>query len=230
MLYDLHIHSCLSPCGDNDMTPNNIAGMAYLAGLGVIALTDHNTARNVPALAECCRERGIMFIPGIEVSSSEDFHIVCYFRTVEAAVSFGDMILDHMPDVGNRPEIFGEEIIMDADDNPIGNVDKYLLNAGGLSARQVVEECHKYGGRAVYAHIDNTSFSVLSVLGTIPEDIPIDGVELHDLSKRHDLVKAGLLDEDMPYMSDSDAHYLENIGDRGCTLLPGHPLYDWIKE
>ena len=117
-------------------------------------------------------------------------------------------------------EIFGEEIIMDADDNPIGNVDKYLLNAGGLSARQVVEECHKYGGRAVYAHIDNTSFSVLSVLGTIPEDIPIDGVELHDLSKRHDLVKAGLLDEDMPYMSDSDAHYLENIGDRGCTLLP----------
>ena len=124
--YDLHIHSCLSPCGDDDMTPNNIAGMAALKGLQVLALTDHNTCKNCPAFFAACKKQGIIPIAGAEVTTAEDIHAVCLFPSLEAAMNFDRLMDERRVRVANEPDIFGRQQIMDEEDNVIGE-EKYLL-------------------------------------------------------------------------------------------------------
>ena len=131
--YDMHIHSCLSPCADDDMTPNNIAGMATLKGLQILALTDHNSCKNCPAFFEACREQGIIAIAGMELSTAEDIHIVCLFESLENAMAFDKEIEAHLPDIKNRPEIFGTQYILDGDDEQIGEVEHLLINATEIS-------------------------------------------------------------------------------------------------
>ena len=110
--YDLHIHSCLSPCGDAEMTPNNIAGMAYLGGLRAIALTDHNTGRNVPALMKAAEEYCLLVIPGMELTTSEEVHVVCLFPEIGQLLDFDRLVYERLIKVKNRPEFFGEQIVM----------------------------------------------------------------------------------------------------------------------
>ena len=91
LYYDLHIHSCLSPCGSEDMTPYNIAAMAALKGLDVIAVTDHNSCKNCPAVLAAAKEYGVLALPGMELTTSEEVHAVCLFETLDAAMAFDDM-------------------------------------------------------------------------------------------------------------------------------------------
>ena len=107
--YDLHIHSCLSPCADNDNTPNNIAGMAKLAELDIVALTDHNSVKNCPAFFEAAERYGIVPVAGMELTTSEDIHMICLFERLEDALVFGDEIDKRRMPVKNRPEIFGDQ-------------------------------------------------------------------------------------------------------------------------
>ena len=123
---DLHIHSCLSPCAGDDMTPCNIAGMAYVKHLDCIALTDHNAAENLPAAALAAREMGVCLLPGIEVTSSEEVHILCYFPAVDPAVDFGRMIYDHLPPLPNNKRIFGNQMILGPEDEAQGELSKLL--------------------------------------------------------------------------------------------------------
>ena len=120
LYYDLHIHSCLSPCGDKDMTPANIAGMAAVKGLDVIALTDHNSCRNCPAAMRHAEDLGITLIPGMELTTSEEVHVVCLFPTLEAAMDFDQYVYLHLLPVKNRPDIFGEQLILDEKDQITG--------------------------------------------------------------------------------------------------------------
>ena len=105
--YDLHIHSALSPCADNDMTPNNIAGMAAIKGLSILALTDHNSAKNCPAFFDACKQQGIIAIAGMELSTAEDIHLVCLFEELDDAMRFDAEIEKHLMPIKNkvRPKI-----------------------------------------------------------------------------------------------------------------------------
>ena len=132
MTYDLHMHSCLSPCGDNDMTVNNIVNMAALKGLDVIALTDHNSSKNCPALMKVAREAGIRAIPGMEINTSEEIHAVCLFPTLEKAMAFDDYVFSTLPPVKNRPEIYGDQILVNENDELQGTVDTLLITASGV--------------------------------------------------------------------------------------------------
>ena len=134
---DLHIHSCLSPCADDDMTPCNIAGMAYVKHLDCIALTDHNAAENLPAAALAAREMGVCLLPGIEVTSSEEVHILCYFPAVDPAVDFGRMIYDHLPPLPNNKRIFGNQMILGPEDEAQGELSKLLIQATDLSIVEI---------------------------------------------------------------------------------------------
>ena len=109
--YDFHIHSCLSPCADNDMTPNNLAGMAALAGLNIMALTDHNSSRNCPAFFAAAKKNGIIPVAGMELTTAEDIHVVCLFEHLEDALSFNDEVDDRRILIRNRPDIFGDQMI-----------------------------------------------------------------------------------------------------------------------
>lgn len=228
--YDLHIHSCLSPCGNDDMTPANIAGMAFLAQLDVIAVTDHNSGLNIPAALEACRRYGVKYLCGIEVCTNEDIHVVCYFNSPEKALAFSQHIEENTLKFDNAPEIYGNQLVMDSEDKVLGKVDHLLISGCDYSVYDLVEVCHSMGGVCYYAHIDKQSYSVISVLGAIPPDIEADGVEIYDISKRDWLIEMGYITEETPYLSSSDAHQLELIGTKESVMEESHPLYSYIME
>ena len=133
VIYDLHTHSALSPCGDNDMTPANIAGMAAVKGLQIAALTDHNSTANCPAFFKACKAYGIIPVAGMELTVSEDIHLLCLFDSLEVAMEFGNAVRGHMMPVKNRPEIFGHQYVMDEEDNILSEEENLLINATDLS-------------------------------------------------------------------------------------------------
>lgn len=205
---DLHIHSCLSPCGDSLMTPNNIANMAMLKGLDAVAVADHNTARNLPAIEVACAEAGILLLPAIELNTAEEAHLLAYFPTVEMAVAFSEEIYPHLPAIGNRPSLFGEQQVMNENDEQTAIEEKLLINALFLSLEELVLRIDALGGTAVPAHINRGSNGLLNVLGFLPTGLPIATVEVWKaLPCLADLSGLGVLHS-------SDAHYLENILER----------------
>lgn len=211
LYYDFHIHSCLSPCGDKDMTPNNIVNFAKIMGYDVIALTDHNTALNCPAVAKLAEANGITFIPGMELCTSEEVHIVCLFYTLEDAMRFSDYVKSTMPPIKNKPSVFGEQSICDENDNVIGQEEALLVTASGISTERVVKKVAEYNGICYPAHIDRSSFSILSNLGTIGEYFGFKCAEIYDILKEDELKKNHPYLNELKIISDSDAHYLENM-------------------
>ena len=211
--YDLHIHSCLSPCGDEDNTPNNIAGMASLCGLNIVALTDHNTTENCPAFFEAARRYGIIPIAGMELTTSEDIHVVCLFETLESAMAFGQMVKEYRVPIKNRPDIFGAQQILDGEDNIIGEEENLLINATLISINEAPDLVGKYGGICYPAHIDRQSNGIISILGTFPDVPHFKCVEFHDKEKRDEYVdKYGL--QDKKIIISSDAHNLCDMRDK----------------
>ena len=211
LYYDFHIHSCLSPCGDADMTPNNIVNFAKIMGYDAIALTDHNTALNCPAVAKLAEKNGITFIPGMELCTSEEVHIICLFYTLEDALKFSEYVKSTMPPIKNKPSVFGEQLICDENDNVIGQEDTLLVTASGISAEKVVKKVAEYNGICYPAHIDRSSFSIISNLGTIEEYFGFKCAEIYDMIKEDDLKKNHPYLNKLKILSDSDAHYLENM-------------------
>ncbi len=213
---DLHIHSCLSPCGDNDNTPNNLAGMAVLNGLQIMALTDHNTCKNCPAFFAAAKKQGIIPVPGMELTTAEDIHMVCLFPTLDAAMAFDKEIEKRRVLVENRPDIFGEQLIMDENDEVTAK-EKYLLsNATTVTLEESVPLAEYYGGICYPAHIDRDANGIIAVLGAIPEDMQFTCVELHDGAKEAAL--RPLMPPDCKVTVGSDAHYLWDIRDAAYSI------------
>lgn len=210
--YDLHIHSCLSPCGDDDNTPNNIAGMASLCGLNIVALTDHNTTDNCPAFFEAARRYGIIPIAGMELTTSEDIHIVCLFETLDNAMAFGEKVKNLRIPYKNRSDIFGKQQILDGQDNVIGEEEDLLINATLISINDVPDMVREFGGICYPAHIDRQSNGIISILGTIPESPNFKCFELHDGTKRDEYIQNYNL-QDKTIIVSSDAHYLTDMRD-----------------
>ena len=211
--YDLHIHSCLSPCGDEDNTPNNIAGMASLCGLNIVALTDHNTTKNCPAFFTAARRHGIIPIAGMELTTSEDIHVVCLFEELDDAMAFGEFVQTKRVLIKNRVEIFGEQTVLDGEDNPIGTEEYFLPNATEISIEDVSEHVRKYRGICYPAHIDRDSNGIIAILGTIPENSDFRLFELRDSEHRAEYAEKYGLSESQ-FIISSDAHYLTNMRDK----------------
>ena len=203
--YDLHIHSCLSPCGDMDMTPNNIVNMASLLGLDLIAVSDHNSALNLPAVFAAAKGTELTVIPAIEANSAEEVHVLCLFETLEDALACSEEFYEHLPPVINRPDIFGEQVIMDQNDKPVGRIDKLLINALDLGLDGLLEMVKRHRGLAVPAHVDKTSYSSLANLGYIPPEYGFTCIEVKNPEAS---VEFG-----GHRITDSDAHYLEDIAE-----------------
>lgn len=211
--YDLHIHSCLSPCGDDDNTPNNIAGMASLCGLNIVALTDHNTTDNCPAFFEAARRYGIIPVAGMELTTSEDIHIVCLFETLENAMAFGQKVKSLRIPYKNRPDIFGKQQILDGQDNIIGEEENLLINATLISVNEVPDLVREFGGICYPAHIDRQSNGIISILGTFPCSPHFNCAELHDGNKADEYIQKYNL-QDKKIIVSSDAHNLTDMRDR----------------
>lgn len=216
--YDLHLHSCLSPCGDMDMTPNNIVNMAKLLGLDVIALTDHNTCLNCEAAMKVGEEVGLLVIPGMELTTSEDIHAVCLFPTLEKALAFSAYVDEHRIHIRNKAEIYGRQVIMNENDEEIGEIEDLLLPGSFIGMYEAYGKAKEFGGICYPAHIDRDSLSILSVLGEIDAYCGFKTAELADISKLPDLREKHPILNTLNIVTCSDAHYLENMRDAVNTL------------
>ena len=196
------------------MTPNNIAGMGALAGLQVMALTDHNTCKNCPAFYKAARKNGIIPIAGMELTTAEDIHIVCLFPTLEDALGFDAFVATQRILITNRTDIFGDQLILDENDEVIGT-DEYLLsNATLLTIEQVPDAVAKYNGLCFPAHIDREANGVVATLGTFPDEPFFNCAEFHDKAKQTQYCEHFPLVSEKTLLVGSDAHYLWDIRDK----------------
>lgn len=211
--YDLHTHSCLSPCADNDNTPYNLVGMAVLSGINILALTDHNTCKNCPAFFAAAKQYGIVAVAGMELTTAEEIHVVCLFEELERAMQFSEEIDSRRIKIKNRTDIFGEQIIMGENDEIVGYEEYLLSNATTVSLDEVPKLVEKYGGVCFPAHIDRVANSLIGVLGDIPKTPEFNCFEVYDAEKIPEIVEKYAL-QGKKIIIDSDAHYLDNVRDQ----------------
>lgn len=206
--YDFHIHSALSPCADEDMTPNNIVNMARLKGLSMIAVTDHNSCGNLRAVMQVAANDPLV-LPGIEIETAEEVHILGYFPSLAQAEAMEKVVKEHLPFIPNRPEIFGRQLYMDADDTVTGEEEGLLVTATTLGVADVFSVVQNLGGVAVPAHIDRGSYSILSNLGFLPPELAIRTVEItaKNRARLEERYKS------LTILTSSDAHYLGDIAE-----------------
>ena len=224
LYYDLHIHSCLSPCGDDDMTPANIVGMAAVKGLDVIALTDHNSCRNCPAAMYHGEKYGVTVIPGMELTTQEEVHVICLFPTLDDALRFDALIYEKLLPFPNREDIFGKQQIMDERDEVTGTVKNLLINATSISFDDVFPLVGSFQGIAYPAHVDKASTSLLSNLGFVPPGSTFTCAEFHDFKDLHRIRREHPYFENCNVICCSDAHYLQDIQE------PEYQLYAKSRE
>lgn len=213
VFYDFHIHSCLSPCAENENTPVNIAAMASVKGLDMIAVSDHNAIENVEAAMEAGEAFGVTVVPSFELQTSEDIHVVCLFESFGKLKSFYDTLKFQY--VKNDKEIFGEQRIVNTDDELIGELDRLLLTSSTLSVYDAVRKVMEAGGFPILAHIDREANGTLSILGEVPEDLGAPAVEFSHFATERE--KERYLSRHL-VLTDSDAHTLKDISERKYYL------------
>lgn len=200
------------------MTPANIAGMAKVVGLDLITLTDHNSCKNCPAISRAASAYDILFLPGMELTTSEEVHVLCYFPSLDAAMDFDSYVSAHLPDIPNRPALFGDQLICDEEDQILGTEERLLISATDISFDAVFDLVSRYDGIMVPAHINKPSTSLLGNLGFIPENSRFSCAEVKNEADWP------LLQQQYPYLAgcsylcSSDAHDLNTIHEPIYTL------------
>lgn len=200
------------------MSPALVARLARERGLGLIALTDHNSALNTPAFAVCAGREGLAAIYGMEACSAEEVHVLCLFDTPEAAMDFGGLILGFMQRLPYDASRMGDQAVVDADDNVLDLPDYYMGAALELGFAELCNLASDRGALVIPAHIDRPYCGALAQLGFLPEG-PYTAVEM----VRPVSSKSG----GYTVVTGSDAHYPEHVARRpfGLNLPDGwrHP-------
>ncbi|HKL99512.1 MAG TPA: PHP domain-containing protein [Mobilitalea sp.] len=211
--YDMHIHSCLSPCGDEDMTPANIVNMAMLKELEVIAVTDHNSCKNCPPVLALAEECGILAIPGMELCTMEEVHVLCLFATLKAALDFDAYVYNKLIKIPNDERVFGKQELYNEEDRCIGTEPYLLINATEISFESLGGIMKQFHGIYIPAHIDKSSNGLISNLGFIPPDSSFRCAELRHIGRKEEYIKQHPYLRNCNIITNSDAHSLELINE-----------------
>lgn len=199
------------------MTPATLAGLGKLNGLSIMALTDHNTAKNCPAFFKACEYYGLIPIAGMELTTAEDIHMLCLFPSLDEALSFDAFLDTKRFYYDNRPDIFGNQHIMDEEDRIIGSVPHLLSYATMLTVEDAIAEIRARGAFICPAHIDRESNSMLSILGAIPKEYAFSCVEFRDPSNESSVRERFGIDAPKS-IYDSDSHSLHTLGESIASL------------
>lgn len=195
------------------MTPANIVGMAALKGLDVIAVTDHNSCKNCPAVKKLGEAYGVLVIPGLELTTQEEVHVLCLFSELSAALEFDAYVYEHLLPVPNREDIFGRQLIMDEEEQILGKVENLLINSTDIAFHQVFSLVDSYGGVMIPAHIEKNANSLLANLGFVPPDSRFACFELKNKERLSEVSEANPYLKNCRVITDSDAHYLADINE-----------------
>jgi PHP family Zn ribbon phosphoesterase len=220
---DLHVHTCLSPCADEEMSPRNIVRTAVEASVDIIAVTDHNSGKNARAVMEAAADLPLTIIAGMEVQSREEVHLLSLFGSVEILEEWDAFIYEHLPDVRNDPDVFGYQPIVDKEGYVLRFEERLLINSLDLSLEEVVRGVADRDGICIPAHVDREAFSIIGQLGYIPPDLPIAAVEVAGDHK-------GKVAEGYEVLTSSDAHFLCAIGTKRTLFLLEAPTLEEIHR
>ncbi len=216
---DLHVHTVLSPCGELDMGAPDIVARALETGLDILAVTDHNTARNARAVGEAAEGTGLLVLAGLEIQSAEDIHAVVLFSSPDEALSFEKWLRDGFPQTLNRPDLFGPQILIDRENRILGEEPVLLVQGARHGIDAIVAEARHRGGICFLSHVDKESFSYPPILGPIPPDFPVDALELTCRTPAASARSFHSLYPGFPFLRNSDAHSLNQMIPRCCTLF-----------
>lgn len=225
---DLHIHTVLSPCGDLEMSPANIIAKALEKGLDIIGITDHNSTRHCKLMRELAEAAGIYVLMGAEVTTREEVHCLTFFENDDQLSEFQAYLEKHLPLIPNNVEKFGYQVVVDANEQIIDEIEFLLISALDQSIEQVEKKVHSLGGIFIPAHIDRPSYSIISQLGFIPDDLLIDGIEISANCKIQSVIPFLGKQTERTIIRNSDAHYLENIGKAFSVFEMEHRTYSEV--
>ncbi|MBS3732044.1 MAG: PHP domain-containing protein [Desulfobacterales bacterium] len=225
---DTHIHTCLSPCGQLEMGPKDIAAQSRRSGLDMIAVCDHNSAENAGAVMQAGNAAGVVVLPGLEICSREEVHMVALFETLEMAHRMQEFVYARLPGQ-NQPGVWGEQIVANEKNEVLGENHRLLIGATTLNLYEIVEQVHACNGLCIASHVDRQAYSLIGSLGFIPPDLEIDGIEVSfrvPLSRANETV-AGIAG--YPCVTSSDAHFLKDIGRASYGLQAATPSFAELR-
>ena len=212
---DFHVHTCLSPCADLDMYPRAVVAMSLARRLDVIAICDHNASENIPHVIKCAEGTGLVVLPGMEIMSSEEVHVLALFDKLDNLNPLQELVYSHLPGKNNE-DLFGCQAIVNEHDEVEGLSERFLIGATTLPLSEIVNGIHNLGGLAIAAHIDRESFGILGQLGFIPDGLWLDALEI---SRQTGLAAARRRYPDLArsaFIESSDSHVITDIG-KGIT-------------
>jgi hypothetical protein len=205
------------------MSPRAIVGAAKAKGIDLIAVTDHNTAGMVAEVGRAARGQGVEFLPGIELQTQEEVHLLGYFDDVATCLRFAAEIYECLPNRSNDPELFGDQVIVDADETIVAVEPRLLVNALRLSLEEAVARVEAHGGLAVPAHVDRAPYGLIAQLGFFPDGLDFAFVEADGESLPEPRCGSAL-------MWGSDAHAPEAIGSRVTVFRMNAPTIEEMRR
>jgi hypothetical protein len=218
-LADLHVHTVLSPCAEVEMIPPLIVARARELALGVIAVTDHNSAENAAAVIEAAQGLDLKVLPGMEVQTREEVHLLCLFDTVEQALDWQECVYAHLPPLKNREEYFGAQFVVDSTGDYVRSNDRLLLTSTSLSVEEAARGVEQRKGLCIPAHVDRPSFSLLANLGFVPQDVQWSAMEVSRQADVEQLQRKHPSLGGYAFVSSGDAHRLDELSDRTVLTI-----------
>jgi predicted metal-dependent phosphoesterase TrpH len=211
------------------MSPRDIVARAQKAGLDIIAVTDHNMVENAIYASEIGKKNNLLVLPGMELQTMEEIHLLAIFGSAETALSFQRRIYESLPPVPNNADYFGDQVVVDENDEIVRFEERLLLNSVQISVDEAVSLIKSVGGIVIPSHIDSPTFSIISQLGYVPETLAVDALEIRDRNKIPEVLPF-IMKKDLPFVTFSDAHYLADIGKRRTPLSLAGPRFEAILE
>ncbi len=225
---DLHIHTCLSPCADLEMTPSAIVKQAVRNGLDIIAITDHNSAENVDVSIKAAENESLTVLAGMELTTSEEVHIIALFNDSGNSMKLQNIVYENILPIGNDEKRFGEQVVVNEKDEVLYFHKKLLIAATMLTAQSTVDIIHSFGGLSIASHIDKSAFSIISQLGFIPDSLNFTALEISGKTDRKTAEHEFRDYRCFTWVTSSDAHTLDDIGKRTVNLIIKEPTVQEI--
>lgn len=210
---DLHIHTLLSPCADLEMSPANIVNKVKKTGLQIIGITDHNSTKNALLVKKLAEKEGIFVLAGAEVTTKEEVHCIAFFEFEEQLNQFQQFLEKQITIIPNPDGHFGYQPVVDENDYILELIPNYLPAALKKGISEVQKTVEKLNGIFIPAHVDRPSNGLFSQLGFIPPGLKFDAMGISKFSSEKDVRKHYVLGKEITLIRNSDAHYLQQIGE-----------------
>jgi 3',5'-nucleoside bisphosphate phosphatase len=208
---EIHVHTVLSPCAENEMIPPLIVAAAKELEINLIAITDHNASANVEAVQKAARNSGVTVLPGMELQTREEVHVICLFDTLEQLGALQTIVDDHLPGMENDIEHFGEQFVVDETGVFLRREQRLLITSTNLSIEEAFQRVNEIGGIAIPAHVDRKAFGLIANLGIIPEDLPVEALEISRHVKITEVSHKIPQLRGYPLIQSGDVHRLEEF-------------------